>query len=115
MNHVMAKDLNHISIKGNVHLWHCVNNVWKSLTNQPVLLLLEDTAFFDFEEFIYILAEENNFRKGNYCCFPDGFAFADHITKTGNFIISDGWNEAVERALLYRGYLTYKKPNYLYS
>lgn len=108
VKHVMAKDLTHVAIRGTVHLWHCVDNNWKSLTNSPQLDQLEKLVGFDIQEFIERLANEYNFRKGDRYEFKDGFAFVDHHTQTGNYIISDKWTKQVEKTLADRGYLTYK-------
>ena len=103
--HVMAKDLSNVGIKGTVHLWHCVDNVFKSLTNDPKLLLLEEIHGFDLQKFVFLIAENNGYFGGKPFKFPDGFAFIDHSTQTGNYIVSDGWNEKVETELSNRGYL----------
>lgn len=99
----MAKDLTHIKVKGTVHLWQKYGTEFKSLTNEPNLLMIEELQGFDFQEFIELVCENNEWN--NIEDVPDGFFFIDHSTKTGNFIESDSWTPKIEKELRMRKYI----------
>ena len=114
-NHVQAKNLNHIGIKGSVHLWHVVNNVWKSLTNSAVLELVEQQKGFEVQILAQKLAQYYHFKKADYINYPDGFVYIDHLTEKSDFIASNGWTEIIEQYLLKKGFLQYKTESFTNS
>ena len=95
----MASELKDIKVIETVHLWHCVNNIFKSLTNEPLLYIIEHLSNFDKQEAFTVIANERGFICNNEFNFPDGFLVIDHHMKRGRFIVSEGWTKEVEEEL----------------
>jgi hypothetical protein len=91
-NFVKARDLSHIKVRGDVHLWRVLDGHTKSLTNSPRLKRIEELSVFSADKFFAQMKSLSGELR-------DGFYFAIHSSKQGNFIPGTEWSEEIESQL----------------